>query len=78
MPPLVKSTGTILRSGSVWGRRSKLIAYVADGMLQKIKSEICPREEHIVTAFLQNSGFIDILMPFRSILYGAWAAQKNT
>lgn len=50
---------------------------VADGMLQKINSEICPREEQTITGFLQSSGFIDILMPFRSILYGAWAAQRS-
>ncbi|MFA6094324.1 MAG: methyltransferase domain-containing protein [Candidatus Paceibacterota bacterium] len=51
---------------------------VADGMLQKIKSEICPRDEAIITGFLQNAGFVNILMPFRSLIYGVWAAKKST
>jgi tRNA (cmo5U34)-methyltransferase len=50
---------------------------MADGMLQKIKSEIRPRDEAVITGFLQTAGFANIFMPYRSLMYGAWAA-KNT
>jgi tRNA (cmo5U34)-methyltransferase len=49
---------------------------IAAGMLLKIKTEFCPRDEAIITGFLQNAGFINILMPFRSLMYGVWAATK--
>jgi len=56
---------------------SGLESEMADGMLLKIKTEICPRDEEIITGFIQHAGFENILMPFRSVLYGAWAANKS-
>ncbi|QQS12493.1 MAG: class I SAM-dependent methyltransferase [Rhodospirillales bacterium] len=50
---------------------------VADGMLRKIETEIRPRDEAAITDFLRNAGFTNILMPYRSLIYGAWAAEKT-
>lgn len=50
---------------------------MADGMLLKIKTEICLRNEEVITGFIQHAGFEKTLMPFRSGLYGSWAACKS-
>lgn len=50
---------------------------MADGMLLKIKTDICIREEKTITGFIQSAGFNNIFMPFRSLMYGAWAAEKS-
>jgi len=50
---------------------------MANGMLLKIKTEFCPRNEAVITGFLQNAGFVNILKPFRSLMYGVWAAEKS-
>lgn len=50
---------------------------MADGMVLKIKAEICPRDETTITDFLIQAGFAHILKPFRSLMYGAWAARKR-
>lgn len=51
---------------------------VADAMLEKMTTEFNPRDEDTITGFLRRAGFIDVLMPFRSLMYGAWAARKGT
>lgn len=56
---------------------SGIEAEMADDMLSNIKTKISPRREEVITGFIQNAGFDNILMPFRSVLYGAWAAKKS-
>ena len=50
---------------------------LADGMRSKIQSEITIRKEKMVSGFLENAGFENILRPFSSLLYGAWSASKR-
>lgn len=49
---------------------------IADGMLLKITSEFRPRDEAAITGFLQQAGFVNIWLPFRSLMYGAWASEN--
>ena len=50
---------------------------MADAMLKKITSDISIRDEETISAFIQNASFESILLPFRSLMYGAWAAKKK-
>lgn len=49
---------------------------MADGMLIKIKSDITIRSQKTISTFIQKAGFEDVFLPFRSLMYGAWAAKK--
>ena len=50
---------------------------MADGMVQKVRSDMHTREEASITGFLERAGFERILMPFRSLMYGTWAASRS-
>lgn len=51
-------------------------ASTTSAMLNQIVSVIQPRPAHMLEGFLENAGFSDIFMPFRSLMYGAWVARK--
>ena len=36
-----------------------------------------PRDEHQILGFLQMAGFVDVLKPFSSLIYGAWTARRT-
>ena len=49
----------------------------ASAMLDKIESEIRPREESVILQFIKQAGFKNVMSPFRSLFYAAWVATKK-
>lgn len=49
-----------------------------DGMMEKFRGEIRPRDESEIVAFLAGAGFTDVLKPFSSLLYGAWSCRARS
>ncbi len=42
----------------------------------KFHTELRPRDEAVITDFLRSAGFVEILKPFSSLLYGAWSCRR--
>lgn len=49
---------------------------MAEAMLTKIQSDISIRDQATISKFIHKAGFKDIFSPFRSLMYGTWAAKK--
>jgi tRNA (cmo5U34)-methyltransferase len=47
-----------------------------DRMLEAFARDPRPRDEAAIQGFLDDAGFVDVLKPFSSLLYGAWCARR--
>ena len=50
---------------------------VVEGLLSRFSSDLRPRDESAIVGFLHSAGFINILKPFSSLIYGAWVSEKG-
>ena len=50
---------------------------IADDMLAMVRSAMKPRDESTIVGFIRDAGFVEILKPFSSLIYGAWTARKS-
>ena len=65
---------------ALWREQALMSGIEADlvaRMANAFTSELRPRDEPVIRAFLESAGFVGILKPFSSLIYGAWAAYKN-
>jgi len=51
-------------------------AVVQEGLV-RFTTELRPRDEAVIYEFLRAAGFVNILKPFSSLIYGAWASSKG-
>lgn len=48
-----------------------------EGMLARFATDLRPRDEATIVGFLRSAGFANILKPYSSLIYGAWAGDKG-
>lgn len=58
-------------------RMSGIEETLVEGMLERFRTEMRPRDEAALLGFLEGAGFVEILKPFSSLLYGAWSARRG-
>lgn len=51
---------------------------IVEGMLARFATDLRPRDEATIVRFLRSAGFANILKPYSSLIYGAWASHKGT
>jgi tRNA (cmo5U34)-methyltransferase len=49
---------------------------IVKGMMTRFRADIGPRDEATLRGFLEAAGFVDIIKPFSSLIYGSWSARK--
>lgn len=57
---------------------SGIEAPLVDSMLARFRSDVRPRDEATLLRFFDRAGFVDVMKPFSSLIYGAWSARKGT
>ena len=50
---------------------------LVESLLLRFSSDLRPREESTILNFLHSAGFVNVLKPFSSLIYGAWVSQRG-
>lgn len=65
---------------ALWRRQSLMSGAdpaLVQGQMAMLRTDIRPRDEAEILGFLGAAGFVDVLKPFASLVYGAWTARRG-